>query len=68
MFDAVVLMGPLPEGACCAMLAEHGDRILGDEAFAECWRPGDPLRLRLSQEPMSASATKGSSVGNSKSP
>jgi transposase len=29
-------MGPLPEGSLFALLAEHGDRIVRDEDFAEC--------------------------------
>ena len=35
MFDAAVLMGPLPEGSFFALLAEHGDRIVRDEDFAD---------------------------------
>jgi len=37
MFDAVVLARPLPEGSFFALLAEHGDRIVRDEDFAECY-------------------------------
>ncbi len=40
MFDAAVLMGPLPEGSFFALLAEHGDRIVRDEDFAECYSSG----------------------------
>jgi hypothetical protein len=37
MFDAAVLVRPLPEGSFYALLAEHGDRIVRDEDFAECY-------------------------------
>jgi hypothetical protein len=37
MFDAVVVMGPLPEGSFFALLAEHSDRIVRDEDFVECY-------------------------------
>jgi transposase len=42
--DAAVLMGPLPEGSFFALLAEHGDRIVRDEDFADCYstRMGRP--------------------------
>ena len=39
MFDAAVLARPLPEGSFYALLAEHGDRIVRDEDFAECYSP-----------------------------
>ena len=39
MFDAAVLVRPLPEGSFFALLAEHGDRIVRDEDFAECYSP-----------------------------
>jgi Transposase domain (DUF772)/Transposase DDE domain len=44
MFDAVVLARPLPEGSFFALLAEHGDRIVRDEDFADCYsqRMGRP--------------------------
>src|SRR5436309_1471659 len=44
MFDAAVLSRPLPEGSFFALLAEHGDRIVRDEDFAECYssRMGRP--------------------------
>jgi transposase len=50
MFDAVVLTRPLPEGSFYALLAEHGDRIVRDEDFAECYsqrmgRPSIPPSL-----------------------
>ena len=50
MFDAAVVMGPLPEGSFFALLAEHGDRIVRDEDFAECYssrmgRPSIPPSL-----------------------
>jgi hypothetical protein len=50
MFDAAVVMGPLPEGSFYALLAEHGDRIVRDEDFAECYssrmgRPSIPPSL-----------------------
>jgi transposase len=50
MFDAAVLSKPLPEGSFFALLAEHGDRIVRDEDFAECYsqrmgRPSIPPSL-----------------------
>jgi hypothetical protein len=50
MFDAAVLSRPLPEGSSFALLAEHGDRIVRDEDFAECYsqrmgRPSIPPSL-----------------------
>jgi hypothetical protein len=50
MFDAAVLARPLPEGSFYALLAEHGDRIVRDEDFAECYssrmgRPSIPPSL-----------------------
>jgi Transposase DDE domain/Transposase domain (DUF772) len=50
MFDAVVLSRPLPVGSFFALLAEHGDRIVRDEDFAECYslrmgRPSIPPSL-----------------------
>jgi hypothetical protein len=50
MFDAAVLMGPLPEGSFYALLAAHGDRIVRDEDFAGCYsqrmgRPSIPPSL-----------------------
>jgi transposase len=50
MFDAAVLSRPLPEGSFFALLAEHGDRIVRDEDFAECYsqrmgRPSIPPAL-----------------------
>jgi transposase len=50
MFDAAVVMGPLPGGSFFALLAEHGDRIVRDEDFAECYsgrlgRPSIPPSL-----------------------
>jgi hypothetical protein len=50
MFDASVLSRPLPEGSFFALLAEHGDRIVRDEDFAECYsrrmgRPSIPPSL-----------------------
>ena len=48
--DAAGLMGPLPDGSFFALLAEHGDRIVRDEDFAECYskrrgRPSIPPSL-----------------------
>ena len=48
--DASGLMGPLPEGSFFSLLAEHGDRIVRDEDFAECYsermgRPSIPPSL-----------------------
>jgi len=37
MFDAAVMMGPLPEGSFYALLAEHGDRIVRDRDFSGCY-------------------------------
>src|SRR5215213_5332890 len=50
LFDAAVVMGPLPEGSFFALLAEHGDRIVTDQDFAECYsdrmgRPSIPPSL-----------------------
>ena len=44
MFDAAVLVRPLPEGSFFALLAEHGDRIVRDADFADCYsqRMGRP--------------------------
>ena len=44
LFDAAVVMGPLPEGSFFALLAEHGDRIVTDHDFADCYsdRMGRP--------------------------
>ncbi len=44
LFDAAVVMGPLPEGSFFALLAEHGDRIVRDSDFVECYseRMGRP--------------------------
>jgi hypothetical protein len=44
LFDAAVVMGPLPEGSFFALLAEHGDRIVRDQDFADCYsdRMGRP--------------------------
>jgi transposase len=36
-FDAAELVGPLPEGSFFSLLAEHGERIVRDEDFAECY-------------------------------
>jgi transposase len=48
--DAAGLMGPLPDGSFFALLAEHGDRIVRDEDFADCYsermgRPSIPPSL-----------------------
>lgn len=50
MFDAAVLSRPLPEGSFYRLLAEHGDRIVADSDFAECYsqrmgRPSIPPSL-----------------------
>jgi transposase len=50
LFDAAGLVGPLPEGSFFALLAEHGERIVRDEDFAECYsqrmgRPSIPPSL-----------------------
>ena len=49
-FDAAGLVGPLPDGSFFAVLPEHGDRIVRDEDFAECYsadrgRPSIPPAL-----------------------
>lgn len=36
-FDAAELIGPLPEGSFFALLAEHGERIVCDADFADCY-------------------------------
>ena len=43
-FDASELIGPLPEGSFYALLADHGERIVRDEDFADCYseRQGRP--------------------------
>jgi hypothetical protein len=38
-FDAAELARPLPAGSFFALLAEHGERIVRDEDFAECYSP-----------------------------
>jgi transposase len=43
-------MGPLPVGSFYALLAEHGDRIVSDADFVECYsarmgRPSIPPSL-----------------------
>ena len=50
LFDAAVVMGPLPVGSFYALLAEHGDRIVSDADFVECYsarmgRPSIPPSL-----------------------
>ena len=44
MFDAAVLVRPLPGGSFFALLAEHGDRIVRDADFVDCYseRMGRP--------------------------
>lgn len=39
-FDAAELIGPLPEGSFFALLTEHGERIVRDEDFADCYSEG----------------------------
>ncbi len=43
-FDAAELVRPLPEGSFYALLATHGERIVSDEDFADCYseRHGRP--------------------------
>jgi transposase len=36
-FDAAELMGPAPQGSFFSLLAEHGERIVRDEDFADCY-------------------------------
>ena len=36
-FDAAELIGPPPPGSFFALLAEHGERIVRDEDFADCY-------------------------------
>jgi transposase len=36
-FDAAELVGALPEGSFYALLQEHGERIVCDEDFADCY-------------------------------
>src|SRR5215216_6062804 len=44
LFDAAELVRPLPEGSFYALLARHGERIVSDEDFADCYseRQGRP--------------------------
>jgi transposase len=49
-FDAAWCSGLLPQRSIYALLAEHGDRIVCDEDFAECYsasagRPSIPPSL-----------------------
>ena len=49
-FDAAWCSDLLPEGSIYSLLAEHGDRIVGDEDFADCYssshgRPSIPPSL-----------------------
>jgi transposase len=39
-FDAAELVRPLPEGSFYALLASHGERIVSDRDFAECYCEG----------------------------
>jgi len=39
-FDAPEMVGPLPEGSFYALLAAHGERIVTDQDFAECYSEG----------------------------
>lgn len=39
MFGSAVLTGPLPEGSFYGLLADHGDRTVCDEDFAESYSP-----------------------------
>ena len=43
-FDTSELIGPLPEGSFYALLAEHGERIVSDDDFLDCYseRQGRP--------------------------
>ena len=50
LFDAAVVMGPLPEGSFFALLEQHGDRIVRDQDFVACYpsrmgRPSIPPSL-----------------------
>ena len=36
-FDTSELIGPLPDGSFYALLAEHGERIISDADFADCY-------------------------------
>lgn len=60
MFDAAVLVRPLPEGSFYELLAEHGDRIVCDADFADCYssrmgRPSLLARVMLLQHRTGAS-------------
>ena len=37
LFDAAEWVGPLPEGSFFALLAEHGERIVRDQDFVDCY-------------------------------
>lgn len=39
-FDAAEMVGALPEGSFYALLAAHGERIVTDRDFAECYSEG----------------------------
>lgn len=39
-FDAAELIGPLPEGSIFELLQQHGERIVRDEDFADCYSDG----------------------------
>ena len=39
-FDAAEMVGPLPEGSFYALVAAHGERIVTDGDFAECYSEG----------------------------
>lgn len=40
LFDAAELVRPLPEGSFYALLAAHGERVVSDEDFADCYSEG----------------------------
>jgi hypothetical protein len=40
LFDAAELVGPPPEGSLFALLAEHGERMVRNEDFADCYSGG----------------------------
>jgi len=40
LLDAAQVMGPLPQGSFYELLAEHGERIVRDEDFVDCYSSG----------------------------
>ncbi len=62
-FDAAELIGPLPEGSFFALLAEHGERIVCDEDFADSARQPH-ARLSRARPAPGASPPRGHTRAN----